>query len=40
MTTLIKNIKTLLQVREVSVAKVSGKEMAELPLLNDAWLLM
>ncbi len=40
MTTLIKNIKTLLQVREHSVAKVSGKEMAELPILNNAWLLI
>lgn len=36
---LITNIKELLQVRETSVNKVSGKEMAELPLLNNAWLL-
>lgn len=36
---LITNIKELLQVREPNVNKVSGKEMAELPLLNNAWLL-
>jgi imidazolonepropionase len=40
MKTLIINIKELLQVREAGIAKVSGKEMAHLPLLNDAWLLM
>jgi imidazolonepropionase len=38
MKTLIINIKELLQVREAGIAKVSGKEMAELPLLNNAWL--
>ncbi|MFD2603588.1 imidazolonepropionase [Flavobacterium suzhouense] len=38
MKTLITNIKELLQVREAGIAKVSGKEMAELPLLNNAWL--
>lgn len=36
---LITNIKELLQVREQNANKVSGKEMAELPLLNNAWLL-
>lgn len=40
MTTLIKNIKTLLQVRETSISKVSGKEMADLPLISDAWILI
>ncbi len=40
MTTLIKNIKTLLQVRETSISKVSGKEMADLPLIKDAWILL
>jgi imidazolonepropionase len=38
MKTLIINIKELLQVREAGIAKVSGKEMADLPLLNNAWL--
>lgn len=40
MSILIKNIKTLLQVRDVSVDKVSGGDMALLPLLSDAWLLI
>lgn len=40
MKTLIINIKELLQVREPGIAKVSGKEMADLPLLNNAWLLI
>lgn len=40
MKTLIINIKELLQVREAGIAKVSGKEMAHLPLLNNAWLLI
>lgn len=40
MKTLIINIKELLQVREAGIVKVSGKEMAHLPLLNDAWLLI
>lgn len=35
---LIKNIKTLVQVREENVSKVSGAEMKELPCINDAWL--
>ena len=40
MKTLIINIKELLQIREAGVTKVSGKEMAELPLLNNAWLVI
>ena len=40
MKTLIINIKELLQVREAGIDKVSGKEMAHLPLLNNAWLLI
>ena len=40
MSTLIKNIKTLLQIREHSVLKVSGTEMATLPLIENAWLLI
>ncbi len=40
MQTLIINIKELLQVREAGITKVSGKEMAQLPLLNNAWLLI
>ncbi|MCK5764859.1 MAG: imidazolonepropionase, partial [Bacteroidales bacterium] len=39
MSLLIKNIKALLQLREGGELKVSGKAMAELPLLNNAWLL-
>ncbi len=35
---LIKNIKTLVQVRETVIEKVSGKEMSQLPCINDAWL--
>ncbi|MDP3557277.1 MAG: imidazolonepropionase [Bacteroidota bacterium] len=35
---LIKNIKTLVQVREESVEKVCGKDMAILPCINNAWL--
>jgi len=35
---LIKNIKTLVQVREDNVLKVSGKDMATLPCIHDAWL--
>ncbi|MFP9098396.1 imidazolonepropionase [Flavobacterium sp. RHBU_24] len=37
---LIKNIKELLQVRETNVTKLSGSEMATLPLLKNAWLLL
>lgn len=37
---LFTNIKELLQVRETSVAKLSGKEMNSLPTLKDAWLLI
>ncbi len=40
MSTLIKNIKTLLQIRESTVSKVSGTEMATLPLIENAWLLI
>jgi len=40
MKTLIINIKELLQVRGAGIDKVSGKEMAHLPLLNNAWLLI
>lgn len=37
---LITNIKELLQIRESGIAKVSGSEMAQLPLLQNAWLLI
>lgn len=40
MTTLIKNIQELLQVRETSVIKVSGSEMAELPTIKNAFLII
>jgi imidazolonepropionase len=40
MTTLITNIKQLLQVRETPIDKVSGKEMAILPTINNAYLLI
>lgn len=40
MTTLIINIKELLQVRETSVSKVSGAEMAVLPTIKNAYLLI
>lgn len=40
MKTLIVNISELLQVREPGIHKVSGTEMAELPIINNAWLLM
>jgi len=40
MAILITNIKELLQVRESGIAKISGKEMAILPLLENAWLLL
>lgn len=40
MTTLIKNIKELLQVRETSVSKVSGAEMAVLPTIKNAFLII
>lgn len=35
---LIKNIKTLVQVRDNVIEKVNGKEMSELPCIEDAWL--
>ncbi len=40
MQTLIINIKELLQVREASIEKVSGKEMAILPSIKNAFLLI
>jgi imidazolonepropionase len=40
MTTLIINIKELLQVRETSVSKVSGTEMAVLPTIKNAFLII
>ncbi len=40
MITLIQNIKELLQVRETNIDKVSGKEMAILPSLKNAFLLI
>ncbi len=40
MTTLITNIKELLQIRDASVKKVSGAEMAILPSLKNAYLLI
>ncbi|KAF2328575.1 imidazolonepropionase [Flavobacterium daemonense] len=40
MTTLITNIKELLQVRETSISKVSGTEMAILPTIKNAFLVI
>ncbi|MCW4470879.1 imidazolonepropionase [Flavobacterium sp. MFBS3-15] len=40
MALLITNIKELLQVRDSGITKVSGSEMAELPSLQNAWLLL
>jgi imidazolonepropionase len=40
MKTLIINIKELIQIRENGIQKVSGSEMAELPLLENAFLLI
>jgi imidazolonepropionase len=40
MTTLIINIQELLQVRETSIAKVSGVEMAKLPTIKNAFLVL
>ncbi|WP_149206676.1 imidazolonepropionase [Flavobacterium johnsoniae] len=40
MITLIKNIQELLQVRETSISKVSGAEMAELPTIKNAFLVL
>lgn len=37
---LLKNIKQLLQVRDTAPPKVSGAQMAELPLLENAWILL
>src|SRR5687767_14638191 len=35
---LLKNIKTLVQVRKIAPSKLSGKEMSELPCIDNAWL--
>jgi imidazolonepropionase len=40
MTTLITNIKELLQVREAGIVKISGAEMAILPTIKNAYLLI
>jgi imidazolonepropionase len=40
MATLIINCKEILQIRESGIVKVSGKEMAELPKIENAWLLI
>lgn len=40
MKTIFINIKELIQVREESIEKVSGKEMATLPLLKNAFLVV
>ncbi|MBF4493113.1 imidazolonepropionase [Flavobacterium sp. MR2016-29] len=40
MTTLITNIQELLQVRETSISKVSGDEMAVLPTIKNAFLIL
>lgn len=40
MTTLFINIKELVQVRELDVVKVSGKDMGELPIIKDAFLMI
>ncbi|MFL9843371.1 imidazolonepropionase [Flavobacterium rhizosphaerae] len=40
MALLITNIKELIQIRESTIQKVSGKEMAELPTCKNAWLLI
>ncbi len=37
---LLRNIKQLLQVRETSIDKVAGYSMKDLPLIDNAWLLM
>ncbi len=39
MKVLFKNIKQLLQVREPGITRVSGREMNELPVLNNAYLI-
>ncbi|TYB76379.1 imidazolonepropionase [Bizionia myxarmorum] len=40
MTTLIINIKELLQVRENHIPKISGRDMKQLPIIKDAYLLI
>lgn len=39
MSLLIKNIKSLLQLRDTGIENVSGKDMSALPHINNAWLL-
>ena len=36
---LLKNIKNLVQVRKNAPAKLSGKEMSELPCIDNAWMV-
>ncbi|MFZ2287035.1 MAG: imidazolonepropionase [Bacteroidales bacterium] len=40
MSLIVQNIGMLVQIRDQSVAFTAGKEMAELPVLKDAWLLL
>ena len=40
MTTIITNIKELLQVRNININKVSGKEMNVLPTIKNAFLII
>ena len=40
MTQLFINIKELVQVRDISIKKVSGKEMSVLPTIKNAFLLI
>ncbi|NJW51388.1 imidazolonepropionase [Salinimicrobium oceani] len=40
MKTLFKNVKQLIQVREETLQPLKGSEMQELPVLDDAWLLV
>jgi len=40
MQTLLTNIKQLLQIRDRDTVKVSGPEMAQLPMIENAWLLL
>ncbi|TVZ55178.1 imidazolonepropionase [Lutibacter sp. Hel_I_33_5] len=40
MTTIFINIKELIQVRDISIKKVSGKEMSDLPSIKDAFLVI
>ena len=40
MTTLFTNIKELIQIREAGITKVSGSEMAVLPTIQNAFLVI